>query len=193
MSNLHKRILEISKKHGLSHLGSCLTAVNIIDEIYRKKMPDEPFVLSCGHAGLALYVVLEKWANKDAEALYLKHGVHPNRDLEDGIYCSTGSLGLGLTIALGMAMADRSKNVYCLISDGEATEGTIWEVANVMRKYEVNNLKLHCNWNGWGAYDKTDWFIGNLLGTMFGNPMKIEITHIEDYGLIGQSAHYVKL
>src|SRR5689334_7883129 len=120
MNPLQNRIKTISRKLNLSHLGSNLTAVGIIDRIYQKRKPHEPFVLSCGHAGLALYVVLEKYLGKNAEELYLKHGTHPNRDIENGIYCSTGSLGWGLTIAAGMAFADRERNVWCLISDGEA-------------------------------------------------------------------------
>ena len=65
----------------------------------------------------------------------MKHGTHPHRDLEDKIYCSTGSLGMGIGIAVGMALADRSKNVYCLISDGESFGRVIvLEVANVMWK-----------------------------------------------------------
>ena len=190
MNPLHDRILEISRKHKLSHLGSCLTAVDIIDEIYRIKKSDEKFVLSCGHAGLALYVVLENRWGWDAEDLFALHGVHPCRDKV--IDCSTGSLGQGLPIALGMAMADRSKNVYCLISDGEASEGTIWETANVMRKYKVENLKVYCNWNGWGAYDKTDKTVKLMLQIMVPNIRMIE-TSVADYGFIGQEAHYKTL
>lgn len=190
MNQLHKRIIEISKKHGLSHIGSCLTAVNIIDEIYSFKLDNDPFILSCGHAGLALYVVLEKYYGKDAEQLYLKHGTHPNADIEDGIFCSTGSLGLGITVALGYAMSDKTKDVYCLISDGEATEGTIWEVMNLVRRAEVDNLFVYCNWNGFGAYHKTDYrMIENL--TKMG--VKVVKTDVRDYGLDGISAHYVKI
>lgn len=190
MSKLHERIIEISKKYNLSHLGSCLTAVNIIDVIYSKKASAEKFVLSCGHAGLALYVVLEKYCGVDAEN-YLKHcGIHPCFTIL--IDCSTGSLGQGLPIALGMAMADRSKNVYCLISDGEASEGTIWEVANVMRKYKVDNLKVYCNWNGWGAYDKTDTTVKLMLQIMIPDIKMIE-TSVTDYGFTGQEAHYKTL
>ena len=190
MNHLHDRIIEISKKHGLSHLGSCLTAVDIIDHIYATKGKDEPFVLSAGHAGLALYVVLEKYHGKDAEALYLKHGTHPNRDELDGIYCSTGSLGQGITVALGMAMANRDRNVHCLISDGEAFEGTIWEVGNVIERYRVGNLKLYCNWNGWAAYHAVDHkFIDRLKQAI---PVKVVRTWVEDYQLSGLSAHYVK-
>lgn len=189
--SLHQRIREISKKFNLSHVGSNLTAVDIIDEIYSKKGED-PFVLSCGHAGLALYVVLEKYYGFDAEKLYLKHGTHPNRDPEHKIFCSTGSLGLGLPIALGMAMADRSKNVWCLISDGEATEGTIWETANIIRRYHVNNLNIYCNWNGWSAYQKLTFSDRHFLQTILPT-MKLVITNVKDHGFEGQEAHYVKL
>ena len=72
MNPLHDRIIEISKKHNLSHLGSCLTSVDIIDEIYSVKKPDEKFILSCGHAGLALYVVLEKYRNYDTERIIIR-------------------------------------------------------------------------------------------------------------------------
>lgn len=153
LTPLERRILEISYKHKLSHIGSCLTAVGIIDEIYSKKKSNHKFILSCGHAGLALYVVLEKHFGLDAEQIFLKHGVHPNRD--EYIDCSTGSLGQGLPIALGMALADRSKNVYCLVSDGECTEGSLWEAINISGKLEVDNLKIYCNHNGFSAYDET--------------------------------------
>jgi transketolase len=192
MNQLHERIIEISKKHHLSHLGSSLTAVNIIDEIYQIKQENEPFILSCGHSGLALYVVLEKYYGFDAEKLYLKHGTHPHRDLEDKIYCSTGSLGMGLGIAVGIALADRTKNIYCLISDGEAFEGSIYEAANVMRRYKISNLKVYLNWNGFSAYSEVEtWMISNIKKIMPG--LLIRNTKVEDYGLSGLSAHYITL
>lgn len=153
LTPLEQRILEISYKHKLSHIGSCLTAVKIIDEIYSKKKPDERFVLSCGHAGLALYVVLEKYNIANAEYLLDQCGVHPDRILGgEAIDCSTGSLGQGLPIALGMALADRSKNVYCLVSDGECSEGSVYEALNIMNDEKINNLYVHLNYNQFGAY-----------------------------------------
>jgi transketolase N-terminal domain/subunit len=191
MSELHDRIIEISKKHHLAHLGSTLTAVNIIDEIYKTKQHDEKFILSAGHMGLALFVVIEKYEGVDAESIFLHHGVHPDRCEKCHLYCSTGSLGNGLPIALGMAMADRTKNVYCLISDGEAFEGTIWETANVMRRYSVTNLKVYLNYNSYSAYDIVDkWMIDNLKTIM---PIEVRRTDVEDYGLEGLSAHYITL
>lgn len=156
MNILEKRILEISYKLKLSHIGSCLVSANIIDKMFQVKKKDEPFILSNGHAGLALYVCLEKWEFKDAEELAKKHGTHPNRDLEDRIDCSTGSLGQGLPIAVGMALADRSKLVYCLISDGEAAEGSIWEALRIAADLRLENLRLACVANGYGGYSKID-------------------------------------
>lgn len=151
---MKNRILEISYKNKLSHIGSCLSAVDLIDEIYKVKEEKDSFILSAGHAALALYVVLEKYLGHDAQRLYDRHGTHPNRDIEHGIECSTGSLGQGLPIALGMAMANKNKKVFCLISDGECAEGSIWEALRIGYEYKVSNLIILVNVNGWGAYKK---------------------------------------
>jgi transketolase len=154
--DLKKRILEISHKHQSSHIGSCLTCVDYIDEIYNAKDEDEPFILSNGHAGLALYVVLEKYHGLDAETLYIKHGVHPNRDKGDQIWCSTGSLGQGLPIALGMAKENRNKNVYCMTSDGEWAEGSMWESLRIASNLGIDNLWIFVNANGYGGNGSID-------------------------------------
>ena len=156
MNTLERRIIDISYKHGLTHIGSCLTSVNVIDKIYQVKKKDDPFILSNGHAALALYVVLEKWEGKDAEKLWEKHGTHPNRDLKDGIYCSTGSLGMGITVAVGMALADRKSKVYVLMSDGECAEGAVWEALQVAAKQRLENLNIAVVCNGYSAYGRVD-------------------------------------
>lgn len=156
MEDLRNRILELSFRHKLSHIGSCLSAVDTIDKIYSIKGKNEPFILSNGHAGLALYVVLEKYEGKNAEKLLLKHGVHPNRDLEDGIWASTGSLGHGLAIGVGMAFADRKRLVHIVTSDGDCAEGSIWEALAIARKYELENLRIAIIGNGYSAYDEVD-------------------------------------
>ena len=93
--NLIKRILDISYKNKLSHLGSYFSCLDIIDNIFDKKKEDDIFILSCGHAALALYCVIEKYHKIDAEYLFNKHGGHPHLDEDNKIYCSTGSLGMG--------------------------------------------------------------------------------------------------
>lgn len=156
MSDLERRIIDICYKLKLYHLSSCLTSVNIIDKIYQVKKPDEPFILSNGHAALALYVVLEKREGKDAEALYRKHGTHPNRNLEDGLWCTTGSLGQGMSVAVGMAIAKPKRNVYVLMSDGECTEGVVWESLAIAERLRLDNLRITIVANGYGAYSDID-------------------------------------
>ena len=107
MVKLNNRILDIAYKNKLSHLGSYFSALPIINEIFESKKEDDIFILSAGHAALALYVVLEKFHGHNAEELFNKHGGHPYRDENNNIYCSTGSLGLGITVAVGRALAKK--------------------------------------------------------------------------------------
>ena len=156
MNELEKRIIEISYKCNKPHIGSCLSAVNIIDRIYKTKKENEPFVLSNGHACLGLCVVLEKYEGRNAEELCLKYGTHPRRCLEDGIWATTGSLGQGLPIAVGMAVADRSRTVYCMVGDGEMTEGSCWEALRIASDLKLDNLKVVVDANGHGAFSLVD-------------------------------------
>ena len=87
---LKKRIIEISYKYKKSHIGSCLSAVDIIEEIYNLKGKNEKFVLSEGHAAIALYCVLEKHEGRNPEYLLQRHGIHAGRDEENGIWWFSG-------------------------------------------------------------------------------------------------------
>lgn len=191
VSVLEKRILDISFKKGLSHISSCLTAVDMIDNIYKVKKENDIFILSSGHAALALYVVLEKYYFKDAEMLFDKHGVHPNRDIENKIYASSGSLGQALIIGIGAAIADRSRDVYILISDGECAEGSVWEALRVAGELRLENLKIAVNANGTGAYKHIDVDLLDQRLNMF-FPTLVQRTHLLDYPsyLQGFHGHY---
>lgn len=156
MHPTERRIFEITYQEKLSHLSSCLSAWPIVHEIYEEKKDDEVFILSNGHAGLALYCELEARYGIDPVMLLHKHGIHPGKDLENKLYCSTGSLGSGLPIAVGHALADRNRNVYCMISDGEAAEGSIWESLRFIHVEKLDNLKVYANINGMSAYDHLD-------------------------------------
>lgn len=160
-----KRIIEISYNAKLAHLGSCLSVVDIIDAIYLTKKRSERFVLSGGHAGIALYVILEKHGIIRPEVIYGLH-IHPDRNIDYGIDLSTGSLGQGLPIAVGMALADRSKRVFCVITDGECAEGSIWEALRIVYEAKINNLITVVNVNGWGAYDPipSDFLLKRIKG-----------------------------
>jgi transketolase len=157
MNSLIKRIIDITYQEKMSHLSSVLSAAPIIEEIYAKKQADEVFVLSNGHAGLALYCKLEQlYEHVDAVELLHKHGIHPNRDLPNHLHVSTGSLGSGLPIAVGHALARPDRTVYCMISDGECAEGSIWESLRFIADHPVSNIEVYANINGMGAYDMID-------------------------------------
>jgi transketolase len=207
---LKRRIIDISYHYKLAHIGSCLTAVDIIKEIYDRRKPGEKFVLSSGHAHLAHLVVKEADGAIDfvreqyVETLIEKYGIHCDR--KAGCDVSTGSLGHGIGIALGMALADRSKNVYCLLSDGEMAEGSVWEAMRIKTQYKVNNLKLYLNYNGFAAYQDAhpyfnledhsgrdndgNWLQIPTLGWLIEH---VRYTNLHEYPtwLQGQLAHYV--
>jgi transketolase N-terminal domain/subunit len=191
MINLKKRILDIAYKNKLSHLGSYLSSLEIIEEIYKKKKPEDIFILSSGHAALALYVVLEAHEGRNAEELFKKHGGHPHRDEKNGLYCSTGSLGLGITIAVGRALANPKRKVYVLISDGEAAEGSIWESLRFIYEQNIKNIEIYANINGYAAYDKIDVeYLSKRLLSFLPN-INLRYTSVNQYPFLkGINAHY---
>lgn len=176
--NLRRRILEISAQRGLSHMGSCLSASDIISAIYSVKKPEDKFILSNGHAAVAWYAVLEK-LNLLKARQHLKLHIHPDRNLKLGIEVSTGSLGQGLPIAVGMAFANPQKTIYCLISDGECAEGSIWEALRIAGDNKLSNLRIVLNANGWGAYDKISL---NILVKRL-RSFNLEMTKIDGHNL----------
>ncbi|HAP01070.1 MAG TPA: hypothetical protein DCQ93_04005 [Bacteroidetes bacterium] len=189
------RILELSFKHRISHIGSCLTAAPIIYECYANRPEKHRFVLSAGHAGLALYVVLEHFKIiPDAELLLTRDGIHPVRiGNEAYIHCSTGSLGLGATIAVGIAASLPDHRVDCMCSDGEASEGAIYEALNYSRNAGLNNLHFHFNLNGFSALDKTDTVRMTKVLTTIHDGIKIHHTEgkLREFPFLnGLDAHY---
>jgi len=188
---MDQRIVEIAHENKIGHIGSCLTTLPILDYIYKNKEKDDIVVLSSGHAGIALYVVLEKYEGRDANELYLKHGVHPNRDIANGIHVSTGSLGSGITIAVGYALANRKRNVHVVISDGECAEGSVWESLAYIRNAGLTNCKVHVNVNGYSAYDKVNkWYLWLRLKS-FNWRTRVWFTQLPNFPFLqGLQAHY---
>lgn len=150
-----RRIIELSYEANTTHIGSALSVVDIIETVYAVKRPGEKFVLSNGHAAAALYAVMERYGLLDNPSIN-KLGAHPDRNAETGIEVSSGSLGQGFPIAVGMALADREKNVYCCVSDGECAEGSIWEAMRIAANQRLTNLKLIVNANGYSGYGEVD-------------------------------------
>ncbi len=189
--NLKRRIIDIAYKHKLGHLGSYLSSVDIIDGIYANMTKEDIFILSSGHAALALYVVLEKYHGLNAEDLFVKHGGHPHRDEANKIHCSTGSLGLGITIALGRALANPNRKVNVLISDGECAEGSVWEALKTIYEHQINNINVHVNVNGLAAYKLVDQDYISTRLKAFLPTINIHYTSVEQLPCLkGLHAHY---
>lgn len=194
LNKLEKRVIELTYNNKRTHLGSCLTAVGIIDKLYLAKNQGDKFVLSSGHAFLAHAVILEKNGIGDADELVKRHGTHPNRDPLCTIWVSTGSLGQGLPIAVGMAIADPKHDVYVLISDGEAAEGSVFEALRIAGELRLENLKVVINANGYSALGKTDVELLEARVQYF-YPCLVVKTDLFKYPdwLQGVEAHYLAL
>ena len=180
---MNERILEISKRDSLSHIGSNLTAYPILVEIYERKNPEDKVVVSSGHAHLAHALAMGR---EDMPA-----GIHCDR--ENGCDVSTGSLGQGLPIALGMAIADREHDVYCLISDGECAEGSVWEALRLKTDLGITNLHIYCNSNGYGAYGEIDQDLLEARLKAFCPDIDFRRTNSDFGEFVGLDSHYGKI
>lgn len=142
IKKLRNRILEVAIRDGMGHIPSALSILDIVWVLYDKVMTkDDQFILSKGHAVMALYAVLEEKGLLDwSEKLW----GHPKRG--GAILASTGSLGHGLPMAVGLALAKKIKGekgrVFCIIGDGECNEGTVWESAMVAAHHKLDNLTV---------------------------------------------------
>lgn len=156
---IRKAIVDIVYKGGTGHIGGDLSVTDMMVALYYKHMNvapdkmDDPnrdrFVLSKGHAVEALYAILaDKGFIKQEELdTYSQHCSkfigHPNNKI-NGIEMNTGSLGHGLSVAVGMAMAgrmdERPYRVYAIMGDGELAEGSVWEAAMAGGHYKLDNL-----------------------------------------------------
>ena len=165
-------VLAAAQRAHVGHIGSALSVAELVAAIYevRRDLPvDHPdrdrVVLSKGHAALALFTVLrERGVLTDADIeSYCQDGgllgVHPEHHVP-GIDFSTGSLGHGLPIAVGAAMAARmqrsSRRVFALLSDAECNEGSIWEAAMSAGHHRLGNLSVLVDLNGQQALGYLD-------------------------------------
>ena len=155
-----REILEMTFKAGSGHPGGSLSAVDILTALYFHQMKVDPadphwadrdrFVLSKGHVCPALYAVLAEkgffpkaalWTLRRPESILQGH---PDMRLTPGVEMSTGSLGQGLSVACGMALAarldEKDYTVYCMLGDGEVQEGNVWEGAMFAAHMRLDNL-----------------------------------------------------
>ena len=190
MNKLYRRLLDICYENKLHHLGSYFSCLHIIDDIYKNKKEDDIFILSNGHAVVALYVILEEYYGLNAQELLDKYGEHPKRNELDHIHCSTGSLGMGICVAVGRAVGNPNRHVHVMISDGESNEGSVWEALRYISDSGMQNITVHVNANGWAAYDPVDLTTLENRVKAFCPSAKFHKTTVEHFGLKGLHAHY---
>jgi transketolase len=169
---IRRIILEQSKRANVGHIGSCLCIVEILCALYERVLrirsprdsERDRFILSKGHAALALYAVLalKGWISDPQLNSFFGDGsvlgVHPE-SVVPGIDFSTGSLGHGLGVAAGAALAARlqqsPRRVFCLLSDAECNEGSVWEAAMFAAHHRLGNLTAIIDRNGQQAMGLT--------------------------------------
>lgn len=161
-------IIETLGYVGSGHSGPSLSLVEAVVTLYFHEMrvnPDDPgwpgrdrFMLSKGHGALGYYAILSRRGFFPRDELFTFESLgsrlqgHPDRLLTPGVELSTGSLGQGLSFAVGVAIAARMQGkdtrAYCLLGDGETQEGSVWEAAMSAAKFKLDNLVAIVDWNG---------------------------------------------
>lgn len=164
-NKLIKKIIKLSYKSREGHIGSSLSVLDILYILYRDFLPKNNFknkneynrfILSKGHASLALYVILEHFnlltedVNNFCQFNSLLGG-HPCDKLSN-VEASTGSLGHGLPLGVGMALGYKiignlKSRIYVVVGDGEMNEGSIWEALLLAANHNLNNLTCIIDYN----------------------------------------------
>ena len=153
LKDLRLKILEISQKNSAIHIGGSFSCLEVLYTLYKHFYSKNNIILSKGHAGIAQYVILNKKKILSKKLLdnYCKKegdlGVHPHID-NSGIVTSTGSLGHGLAIGSGIAYANKKKQIYVVLSDGELMEGSVWEAVLLISSLNINNINVVVDYNG---------------------------------------------
>jgi transketolase len=171
-AELRGRVVLMSHQAKSAHLASSLSCCDILAAAYWHALridpahPDDPkrdrFILSKGHAAMAIYATLafRGYFPLDLLETYTKDGgklaEHPPANLLPGVEAATGSLGHGLPIGVGIALSARIKGVdpfrvYALLSDGENNEGSVWEAAMFAAAQKLEQLCVIVDYNKWQA------------------------------------------
>ena len=165
--NIRRNIVKEVYSAQSGHPGGSLGATDILTELYFEEMDineenlntldRDRFVLSKGHASPALYAVLAEKGFLPEEELTTFRAInsrlqgHPNMNYVEGVDMSTGSLGQGISCAVGMAISNKvdgnDHRIYCLLGDGECEEGEVWEAAMAASHYKLDNLCAILDYN----------------------------------------------
>lgn len=172
---IRKTILQMAFSGQTAHIGCSLSLVEILAVLYRNHLkldglrPDDPrrnyLILSKGHGVMALYACLQElgWVHTDDIQQYFKNGTRL-KGLGDahvpGVEVTAGSLGHGLSVGVGMALAAKRRKTaqqcYAIIGDGEMNEGTIWEAILFASQHQLDNLCIIVDENKFQAMGLTE-------------------------------------
>ncbi len=175
-ARLRGQVIMMSHRAGTPHLGSALSCLDILTAAYWTALRIDPaapadpgrdrFILSKGHAASALYAVLQERGFFDKALLdsFAQPGSllaeQPSPNCAPGVELATGSLGHGLPVGLGLALAariqKRSYRVIVLLSDGECNEGSVWEAALLAPALKLENLTIVVDFNKWQATGRSE-------------------------------------
>lgn len=175
---LRKNILDMSLVAGSasSHFGGALSCIDIVAVLFKniinynkdnfKDLSRDRFVLSKGHACMALYSILyelELLNDDELNSFEKSQSIllgHPVKNLDKGIEVSTGSLGMGVSVSMGFAIAAKKNKIenkiYTILGDGECNEGSVWEVALSAPKFNLDNLVLIIDRNNFQQTGKSN-------------------------------------
>lgn len=172
--NSRQSIVDMLTSVNSSHLGCCFSIIDIltvlyhavldVDQIKKQTPARDYFILSKGHGAAALYATLASIGLVAPDDLKQYHkgllAGHPMRDQAHGIEASTGSLGHGLPLGVGLAIAAKHNNwrsrIFVLMGDGECQEGSVWEALFLASRFKLNNLTIIIDYNNLQGLDVTD-------------------------------------
>jgi transketolase len=188
---LRLKLLELYYKVNAGHIGSSLSCIDILISIFFfQKKETDTFILSKGHAVVALYSCLNESGRISDElitTLYKNDTIlpaHPAPNQIKEIPFATGSLGHGFPIAAGIAKANKLNSdnsfIYVLLSDGDTNEGTTWETAHFATKHNLNNLIVIIDKNKIQGFDKTADVLGDTAKKEKWLCLGFEVLEIED-------------
>ena len=154
-ARLRRQTFEAFVEAGEAHLGGSFSMIEMLIALYEEVLGvDDKFILSKAHASFPLCLLLRQ------KGMRPKLTTHLERDPENGIHCTTESLGHGLPMATGMAMAKKrlidTGKIFVMISDGECQEGTTWESLLIAAKHQLENLVVLVDYNKIQALSRLD-------------------------------------
>jgi transketolase len=203
---IRRRVVESSFHAGVGHIGSCLSVVDLLAAIFEGPFDfdsDDRFILSKGHAALALYSTLAEVGMLTSEELATfcqdgqGLGVHPSRGLPRTVV-STGSLGMGLGVGAGLAVAsrlrDRARRVVVLMSDAECNEGSTWEAIAFAGHHTLHELIAVVDVNGQQALGRTSEILSQtgLESRWRENGWRVEVIDGHDGSALGQALELIR-